>query len=138
MSSDLRVRTMRSQLSRAQGLGAAGSGVSHWWTERVTAIALVPLSGWFVVQVFRLAGSEHATVVRWGGKPVNATMLIALMVLTFRHMQLGLEVIVDDYVHGRAHLPVRLAIKVGALLLGLFAVLAVIRLMFASARAPAA
>jgi len=133
-STDPRMSIMRSQLSRARGLGAGGAGVSHWWVERVTAIALVPLSGWFVVQVFRLAGSEHARVVQWGGKPVNATLLIAMLVLTFHHMQLGLEVIVDDYVHGKAHLPVRLMVKAGALLLGLFAVIAVIRLMLSATR----
>ncbi|WP_323993236.1 succinate dehydrogenase, hydrophobic membrane anchor protein [Nguyenibacter sp. L1] len=128
------VSVMRSQLSRARGLGAGGSGVTHWWVERMTAIALVPLSGWFVLQIFRLAGAEHAKVVEWGGKPVNATLLIALLVLTFHHMQLGLEVIIDDYVHGKAHLPVRLLMKGATFALGLFAVIAVLRLMLAATR----
>lgn len=126
-----RMDVMRSQLSRARGLGSAKTGVDHWWAERVSAIALVPLSGWFVLQVVRLAGAEHATVAAWGGKPANSAMLLALMVLTFHHMQLGLQVVIDDYVHGKAHLPASLLMKGAALLIGLFAVVAVLKLALA-------
>ncbi|MFW7268353.1 succinate dehydrogenase, hydrophobic membrane anchor protein [Gluconacetobacter sp. Hr-1-5] len=126
-----RIDVMRSQLSRARGLGSAKTGVDHWWLERMSAVALVPLSGWFVIQVLRLAGAEQQDVVEWGGKPVNASMLLALMVLTFYHMQLGLQVIIDDYVHGKAHLPASLLLKGAALLIGLFAVIAVLKLALA-------
>ena len=122
------IEVMRSQLGRARGLGAGHSGVGHWWAERVTAASLLPLSTWFVVQMFRLGGADHAEVVKWGGKPVNATMLIALIISTFYHAQLGLQVIVDDYVHGKAHLPTRLLVKIGTSLLGLLGVIAVIKL----------
>ncbi|MFT8422181.1 MAG: succinate dehydrogenase, hydrophobic membrane anchor protein [Gluconacetobacter sp.] len=126
-----RIDVMRSQLGRARGLGSAKTGVNHWWLERMSAVALVPLSGWFVIQVLRLAGAEQQDVVEWGGKPVNASMLLALMVLTFYHMQLGLQVIIDDYVHGKAHLPASLLLKGAALLIGLFAVIAVLKLALA-------
>ncbi|GBR03020.1 succinate dehydrogenase, hydrophobic membrane anchor protein [Gluconacetobacter sp. 1b LMG 1731] len=126
-----RIDVMRSQLGRARGLGSAKTGVDHWWLERMSAVALVPLSGWFVIQVLRLAGAEQQDVVEWGGKPVNASMLLALMVLTFYHMQLGLQVIIDDYVHGKAHLPASLLLKGAALLIGLFAVIAVLKLALA-------
>ncbi|MBB2155577.1 succinate dehydrogenase, hydrophobic membrane anchor protein [Gluconacetobacter diazotrophicus] len=129
-----RMDVMRSQLSRARGLGSAKTGVDHWWMERMSAVALVPLSGWFVLQVLRLAGSSQEDVVEWGGKPVNSSMLLALMVLTFYHMQLGLQVIIDDYVHGKAHLPVSLLMKGAALLIGLFAVIAVLKLALAPSR----
>ncbi|ASC05566.1 succinate dehydrogenase membrane anchor subunit [Acetobacter pasteurianus] len=122
------IEVMRSQLGRARGLGAGHSGVGHWWAERVTAASLLPLSTWFVVQMFRLGGADHTEVVKWGGKPVNATMLIALIITTFYHAQLGLQVIVDDYVHGKAHLPTRLLVKIGTSLLGLLGVIAVIKL----------
>ncbi|GCD53902.1 succinate dehydrogenase, hydrophobic membrane anchor protein [Acetobacter pasteurianus] len=122
------IEVMRSQLGRARGLGSGHSGVGHWWAERVTAASLLPLSTWFVVQMFRLGGADHAEVVKWGGKPVNATMLIALIITTFYHAQLGLQVIVDDYVHGKAHLPTRLLVKIGTSLLGLLGVIAVIKL----------
>ncbi|GAA4504775.1 succinate dehydrogenase, hydrophobic membrane anchor protein [Gluconacetobacter tumulicola] len=126
-----RIDVMRSQLARARGLGSAKTGVDHWWLERMSAVALVPLSGWFVLQVLRLAGAEQQDVVEWGGKPANASMLLALMVLTFYHMQLGLQVIIDDYVHGKAHLPASLLLKGAALLIGLFAVIAVLKLALA-------
>lgn len=126
-----RIDVMRSQLGRARGLGSAKTGVNHWWLERMSAVALVPLSGWFVLQVLRLAGAEQQDVVEWGGKPANASMLLALMVLTFYHMQLGLQVIIDDYVHGKAHLPASLLLKGAALLIGLFAVIAVLKLALA-------
>lgn len=126
-----RIDVMRSQLGRARGLGSAKTGVDHWWLERMSAVALVPLSGWFVLQVMRLAGAEQQDVVEWGGKPANASMLLALMVLTFYHMQLGLQVIIDDYVHGKAHLPASLLLKGAALLIGLFAVIAVLKLALA-------
>ncbi|QEO16850.1 succinate dehydrogenase, hydrophobic membrane anchor protein [Acetobacter vaccinii] len=123
------IEVMRSQLGRARGLGAGHSGVGHWWAERASAATLLPLSSWFVVQMFRLGGADHAEVVKWGGKPVNATMLAALIITTFYHAQVGLQVIVDDYVHGKAHLPARLLVKIGTSLLGLLGVFAVIRLV---------
>ncbi|CEF53986.1 MULTISPECIES: succinate dehydrogenase, hydrophobic membrane anchor protein [Acetobacter] len=123
------IEVMRSQLGRARGLGAGHSGVGHWWAERVSAASLLPLSTWFVVQMFRLGGADHAEVVKWGGKPVNATMLAALIITTFYHAQVGLQVIVDDYVHGKAHLPTRLLVKIGTSLLGLLGVFAVIKLV---------
>ncbi|GAA3670920.1 MAG: succinate dehydrogenase, hydrophobic membrane anchor protein [Acetobacter sp.] len=126
------IEVMRSQLGRARGLGAGHSGTSHWWAERVSAASLLPLSTWFVVQMFRLGGADHAEVVKWGGKPVNATMLAALIITTFYHAQVGLQVIVDDYVHGKAHLPTRLLVKIGTSLMGLLGVFAVIKLVVRS------
>ena len=128
---DPHIDVMRSHLGRARGLGAGHSGAGHWWAERASSAVLLPLSTWFVVQMFRLGGASRADVVEWGGKPVNATMLIALIVATFYHARLGLQVIVDDYVHGHAHLPTRLLIKFGTFLLGLLGVVSVIRLVVA-------
>ncbi|GAN64312.1 succinate dehydrogenase, hydrophobic membrane anchor protein [Acetobacter indonesiensis] len=125
------IEVMRSQLGRARGLGAGGSGVGHWWAERVSAATLLPLSTWFIVQMFRLGGADHAEVVKWGGKPVNATMLAALIITTFYHAQMGLQVIVDDYVHGKAHLPARILVKIGTSLIGLLGVFAIIKLVAA-------
>lgn len=123
------IEVMRSQLGRARGLGAGQSGTAHWWAERASAASLLPLSTWFVVQMFRLGGADHAEVARWGARPCNATMLAAVIITTFYHAQLGLQVIVDDYVHGKAHLPARLAVKIVTSLLGLLGVFAVIKLV---------
>jgi succinate dehydrogenase / fumarate reductase membrane anchor subunit len=125
------VEIMRSQLGRVRGLGAGKSGVEHWWIERVTAIALIPLTLWFVISVLGLLGVPQIVMVRWAGRPVNTVLLLALVILTFHHMQLGLQVVLDDYVHDkRAHLAATLINKGAALLLALFAIVAILKMAF--------
>jgi succinate dehydrogenase / fumarate reductase membrane anchor subunit len=129
--SKLRVGVMRSQLGRVRGLGSAKSGVGHWWAQRVTAIALAPLSLWFVVSVIRLAGLPHATVVHWAGRPVNSVLLLCLVIAMFYHMQLGLQVVIEDYIHtDRIKLASMLAMKGVTTLFGLAAVMSVMKLAF--------
>ncbi|MBE7211688.1 MAG: succinate dehydrogenase, hydrophobic membrane anchor protein [Gluconacetobacter diazotrophicus] len=127
----LEVAVMRSQLGRVRGLGAAKSGVHHWWVERLTAIALLPLTIWFVVAVLTLLGADQPQVVHWAGRPVNTVLLLALVGLTFHHMQLGLQVVLDDYVHDKHyHLAATLLNKGIALLLALFAIVAILKMAF--------
>lgn len=89
-----------SALRRAIGLGSAKSGAHHWWLQRVTAVALVPLLIWFVASLVAHAHSNHQAVSAWLGNPVVALTMAALLVALFWHMKLGLRVIVEDYVHG--------------------------------------
>ena len=123
------VTAMRSQLGRVRGLGAAKSGVEHWWVERLTAIALVPLTVWFVISVLTLLGAEQPAVVAWAGRPVNTVLLLALVIMTFHHMQLGLQVVIDDYVKA-SHLAVTLLNKGAAMMLGLFSIVAILKMAF--------
>jgi succinate dehydrogenase / fumarate reductase membrane anchor subunit len=88
----------RSPLGRALGLGSAKEGVEHWWLQRLTAVALVPLSVWFAVVVIRLAGADLDAVETWLAHPLPAILLALLLIATFYHMALGLQVVVDDYV----------------------------------------
>ncbi len=128
---NLQVQVMRSQLGRVRGLGAAKSGVEHWWVERVTSIALTPLTVWFVVAVLMHLGASQAVVAHWAGRPVNTVLLLALVILTFHHMQLGLQVVIDDYVNGaKAHLATSLANKGSSMILALFAIVAILRMAF--------
>ena len=90
---------MRSPLGRAIGLGSAKEGVEHWWIQRVTAIALVPLILWFVIAVIGLVGTDLETMQNWVGRPLPAILLVLLLIATFYHMSLGLQVVVEDYVH---------------------------------------
>jgi succinate dehydrogenase / fumarate reductase, membrane anchor subunit len=90
---------MRSPLGRAIGLGSAKEGVEHWWMQRITAIALVPLMLWFVIAVIGLAGADLETMQNWVGRPLPAILLVLLLIATFYHMSLGLQVVVEDYVH---------------------------------------
>jgi succinate dehydrogenase / fumarate reductase, membrane anchor subunit len=89
---------MRSPLGRAIGLGSAKEGVDHWWAQRVTAIALVPLTVWFVVEVIGLAGADRALFVDWVRQPLPAILLVLLLITTFYHGALGLQVVIEDYV----------------------------------------
>ncbi|MCQ8241899.1 succinate dehydrogenase, hydrophobic membrane anchor protein [Rhizosaccharibacter radicis] len=124
------IKVMRSQLGRVRGLGAAKNGVEHWWVERLTSIALLPLTIWFVVSVIGLLGAGHVRMIHWVGQPVNTVLLLALVLMTFHHMQLGLQVVIDDYVRGPAHLATTLLNKGAAGLLALFAVVAILKMAF--------
>jgi len=121
----------RSPLGRARGLGSAREGTAHWWAQRLTAVALVPLTLWFVIGLVGLIGAEYAVVEEWISAPVNATLLVLLIVATFHHAQLGLQVVIEDYVH---HDGLKIAaimlVKFAAIVLGLAAVLAVLSISF--------
>lgn len=124
---------LRSTLGRVRGLGSAKEGVNHWWAQRMTAIALVPLTLWFVASVIGLAGADYATVVGWFKSPIDATLMVLLILATFYHAALGLQVVVEDYVHSEGlKVASLIAIKGLAALLGLLAVIAVLKLAFGS------
>lgn len=126
------IKVRRSQLGRARGLGASHTGAEHWWQERVSALALVPLTLWFVVSVLTMLGADHAVVAGWIGRPVNAVLLLALIAMTFHHAALGLQVVYEDYiVSAGSRTAAILATKGLALLLGLLASLAVLKLAVA-------
>ena len=89
---------MRSPLGRAIGLGSAKEGVEHWWAQRISALALVPLTVWFVIAIVGLAGADHALFVAWVRDPMAAILLVLLLIATFYHGALGLQVVIEDYV----------------------------------------
>ncbi|MDA8048482.1 MAG: succinate dehydrogenase, hydrophobic membrane anchor protein [Rhodospirillales bacterium] len=123
---------MRSTLGRVRALGAARHGLADWWGQRVTAAALVPLSVWFVISLLAHRGADAAGMARWAGRPWNAVLLLALLIALFQHLALGLQVVIEDYVHGEAaKLGTLLAMKAALALLWLAAILAVLKLAFA-------
>lgn len=125
------VKVMRSQLGRVRGLGAAKTGTAHWWAERLTSVALVPLTIWFVLAALHLSGLPRVDVAHWAANPINAALLLALVLITFHHMQLGLQVVVDDYIHTEGtRMALLVLIKGVAALLGLIAAVAVLKLAF--------
>ena len=120
---------LRTALGRVRGLGSAKSGVHHWWVQRVTAVALVPLTLWFVCAVIALAGEPLPVVRAWIASPLNAVLLLCLIGATFHHLQLGLQVVIEDYVHSEgARLVSLLVMRAAAVLLGLVAALSVLRI----------
>lgn len=116
----------RTPLKTARGLGSAKEGLHHWVVQRITAVALVFLSLWFLYFVVNLVGSDHVAAMDAVAKPWNAVLLIAFVVASFWHAQLGLQVVLEDYVHSpgvamASQLAVRFACALGALA-GVFAV----------------
>jgi succinate dehydrogenase / fumarate reductase, membrane anchor subunit len=92
-------RNYRTPLSRARGLGSARQGSHHWWRQRVSAVALIPLSLWFAVAIARLPAASAETVTAWMAAPWNTTLLLSFVGLGFFHAMLGLQTIIEDYVH---------------------------------------
>jgi succinate dehydrogenase / fumarate reductase membrane anchor subunit len=114
---------------RARGLGSSQSGVGHWWTQRVTAAALVLLGLWFVATVLGLVHADFATASATVAKPWNAVLLIAFVITAFWHAVLGLQVVIEDYVHTRwKEVSLLVLIKFVAVLGALTGVLAVLRI----------
>ena len=104
------VDIMRSPLGRARGLGPAKAGAAHWWAQRLTALALLPLTLWFLCAAVRMIGATRDDVVSWIAGPLPLVLMIALVIATFHHLQLGLQVVIEDYVENHA-------LRVGAVLL---------------------
>jgi len=121
------VTRMRSPLGRAIGLGSAKEGVEHWWLQRITAVALVPLSLWFVIAIIRLVSADSDGVRDWVGNPLPAIMLVLLLIATFYHAALGLQVVIEDYIHAElTKLGLVVVVRLGCFALavaGMFAVL---------------
>jgi succinate dehydrogenase / fumarate reductase membrane anchor subunit len=123
--------SLRTPLARARGLGSAKEGVQHWWVQRVTAVALIPLSLWFVVSLIAVAGADYPTFIAWAGSPLNTALLVILLVSVFYHAMLGLQVVIEDYIH-REWLKhsLLLSVNFALIFLGVIAVVSVLRITF--------
>ena len=99
--------------------------------QRLTAVALVPLTIWFVVSMICLASADHAAVSAWLAQPLTAVLMLLLIGATFHHLQLGMQVVVEDYIHGEAAKMVCLVgLKLGSVALGVAAAFAVLKIAF--------
>jgi succinate dehydrogenase / fumarate reductase membrane anchor subunit len=116
----------RSPLARAIGLGSAKSGVEHWWAERVSAVALVPLTLWFVASIIAHTRSDYAGVITWLREFPTTILMILLLVALFYHTALGLQVVIEDYVHSGLKFAAVVAVRLGCFAIatiGIFATL---------------
>jgi succinate dehydrogenase / fumarate reductase membrane anchor subunit len=93
------VANYRTPLARARGLGSAKHGVGHWIAERVSAIALIPLTLWAAYGTLRLAAGDYAFAVAWIHDPLNAVLMVLTLAISFSHMHSGLRVVIEDYIH---------------------------------------
>lgn len=123
--------SLRSPLGKVRGLGSAKDGTGHWWAQRLSAVALIPLTVWFCVAMVSLSGADHAAVTAWAGSPVVAGLLILLIAATFYHAYLGVQVVIEDYVHNEAlKIASLLLVKGLAIVLALTGILSVLLLLF--------
>ncbi len=122
----------RTPLSRVKGLGSAKEGTDHFWLQRLTAIALIPLVLWLAFSIARLPSMDYLAMREWLSQPFNAIVMILFMTAGFYHSRLGLQVVIEDYVS--AHAP-RTAAIIGvtfiAVALGVTGVFSVLRIAFA-------
>ncbi|TPE49727.1 succinate dehydrogenase, hydrophobic membrane anchor protein [Amaricoccus solimangrovi] len=122
----------RTDRQRVEGLGSAHEGVGHWWSQRITSIALVPLTLLFIFPFARHLGQDYAAVRAAYANPFNAIVALLLIVTVFLHLWQGLQVVIEDYVQGK---PARTALLLANTLfcwaMGLVGVFAVARIVFA-------
>jgi succinate dehydrogenase / fumarate reductase membrane anchor subunit len=91
---------LRTPLARATGLGSAGRGTEHFWRQRMSAVALIPLSIWFVVSALSLVGANLAETLVFLAEPMNAILMFLFLFAALYHMTLGVQVVIEDYIHG--------------------------------------
>lgn len=119
---------MRSPLGRALGLGSARDGVDAWWRERVSAVALAPLTVWFAISIVMHAGQGYAAILAWLKMPVTTTLMTLLLIVLLRHGALGLRVVIEDYVHSKIKIPVLVGIRLGYFALTIAGLVAILKI----------
>ena len=122
---------LRTPLSRAKGLGSAKEGVGHWWMQRVSSLFLVPLTIWGAFTMATLGNYDHDHFTRWLAEPLNAMLMITLLVVVCYHAALGLQVIIEDYVHLTALKIISIvAVYLLSFILALVGVFAILKITF--------
>jgi succinate dehydrogenase / fumarate reductase membrane anchor subunit len=122
--------TQRTPLAKALGLGAAKTGIGDWSRQRLTAIALIPLTFWMVAFIKRLGTFDHAQISAWISEPINSLFAVSLVIIAFYHAILGLQVVIEDYVHSLScKITLLWGIKISFSLLALSALLSLLRII---------
>lgn len=121
---------MRSPLARAQRLGSAKGGVHHWWAQRVSAVALAPLTVWFLGSIIAHAGSDYAAFVGWLKTPLASISMVLLLLALFHHTALGLQVVIEDYLHSGAKFAAAITVRLGCIAFASVGGMAILRIAF--------
>ena len=122
--------SLRTPLGQARGLGTAKDGVTHWWAQRLTSLALIPLVLWFVFSVALMTGADHAQFIEWVQSPIVAGLLILLISVGLLHSQQGLQVVIEDYVHGASKVVTLFLCLSIHVVLGLSGILSILMILF--------
>jgi succinate dehydrogenase / fumarate reductase membrane anchor subunit len=120
--------TLRTPLAKVRGLGSAKHGTHHFWYQRLTAVALVPLAFWFVCSLLTLTSLDYNTVTTWMSSPLNAMLILIFILALFFHAQLGVQVVIEDYIDTEwQKISCIILVKFLILMAGLTSVLAVLK-----------
>ena len=123
----------RTPIARARGLGSAKDGTHHWWMQRITAIALVPLTVWLVGSLVAIGSADHAQTVHWIRSPAVSIALLLTIAALFHHAQLGLQVVIEDYVHAEwKKIAVLITVKLLSIAIAATAAFSVFKIAFGS------
>lgn len=123
--------SLKTPIGRAKGLGSAKEGVEHWWMQRITAIALVPLTFWFVISLIAHLGDDYGAFREWLSGPFTAATLVLTLFAAFYHAALGLQVVIEDYVHHEGLKVASIVVaKFACILFGTASVLSVLKIAF--------
>lgn len=120
--------SLQSPLNKVLGLGSAKEGSGHWWAQRLTAVSLVPLTLWFALSLLSLDYGSYASIRSWIADPFHSILLILLVISVVYHSSLGLQVVVEDYIHGAAKIAVLVVVQFGHVALvvaGIYAVVVI-------------
>ena len=121
----------RNPLANARNHGSAGDGVEHWWAQRFTALLMLALTAWVVYAMVTVVGASHAEVADFLGRPFNAALAILALVTMIYHSRLGLQVVIEDYIHQRGlELALQVLVKLAAILGAVLAVIAILNIAF--------
>lgn len=126
--------SLQSPLNKVLGLGSAKGGTGHWWAQRMTAISLVPLTIWFALGLLDLPHGNYEMVVAWIAQPLNAILIVLLIISLIYHSSLGLQVVIEDYVHGVAKLVILITVQLAHVALAVSGIYAVIVLSAGAGR----
>ena len=120
---------LRTPLGRVRGLGSAKTGLHHWWGQRLSALALIPLGLWFVTVTICLLNSDYASAREGLSGPVMATVWVLFLAVLFYHAQLGMQVVLEDYLHCKGmKIGAVILMKLIFIVLGLISIIAVLRI----------
>jgi succinate dehydrogenase / fumarate reductase, membrane anchor subunit len=123
--------SLRTPLAKVRGLGSAKEGTDHFWKQRITAVANIFLVAYLIVLLVQLAGADYATVKRALARPQNAIALLGLVISGAMHMRLGMQTIIEDYVHSEGRKVAALMLNTFfSILIGIACVYAVLKLSF--------
>lgn len=120
--------SLQTPLGRVRGLGSAKEGLHHWWSQRLTAIALVPLSLWFIYSLVVVTGADYASAIAWLGNSLNAVLMLMFIFALYFHASLGVQVVIEDYIESEwQKITCLILVKFLAWLAGLSAAISVLK-----------